>query len=327
LPPFVCSRCGQNNQHWHAWATAGGVAHFSRFFFHSVPWGWLALFSFGLPILAARAVDFTPVASERIGFALAYILIFVNVALLYALKDSLWYYEVLAGVTSGFRPHLASLAVIAFVLALVFGLVIGFMLEARSGVSDSQPTEGLVRVITTILLAMTFVNVTLSAIFMAGHDYGNWLNRHMPQPIFAQEGRLLNVIEQGVREKIRQATGEDGARIEATIVEMERTNEGGAELTMRTRTDAENEGYRRLQDWKITADRWGRVRKMSREGPLQYVKLPSEDKKEAVEGKSKEDKDEKTPAEGELVPRWEQTHHRQSETTISVSSRNRQWME
>jgi hypothetical protein len=67
VPTFVCARCGQSNEHWHAWASQSGRVRFSRFFFHSTPWGWLALISFVLPVLAASIVDFTPVASERIG--------------------------------------------------------------------------------------------------------------------------------------------------------------------------------------------------------------------------------------------------------------------
>ena len=130
LPPYVCARCQQSNERWHAWANASGFAHFSRFFFRSLPWGWLALSSFTLPALAAWLIDFTPVASERIGVPLAILLIFVNFALLYAVEDSLWRYDLLARVGRGPRPPLALLGVITFVMALICGLIIVFMLEA-----------------------------------------------------------------------------------------------------------------------------------------------------------------------------------------------------
>jgi hypothetical protein len=229
LPPFICARCGQSNERWHAWDTAGGGAHFRRFFVESVPWGWLALISIVLPALAAWLADFTPVASERIGIPLALVLIFVNVALLYALRDSLWRYDVLSRVGRGFRPSLAALAVTAFLLALIFGLALAFMVEAHAARLESGPTQSLLRVTITILLALTFVDVTLSAIFMAGHDYGHWLNREMPQPIYAQETRLLGVVEDGLRAKIRQATSKHEA-VDMTIVDVERTGDAGVIL-------------------------------------------------------------------------------------------------
>jgi hypothetical protein len=242
----------------------------------------LALFSFVLPVIAALAIDFTPVASERIGVPLAILLIFVNFALLYALKDSLWRYDLLARVGRGFRPPMALLGIIFFVMALIFGLVIVFMLEARAAMPEAGPTQGLVRVATTILLAFTFVNVTLSAMFMAAHDYSQWLNKEMPQPIYAQERRLLAVIEDGLGEQIRQAVGKDratgqGKSVETTVVGIERTDDAGVILTLNAETDlqlgAGRDSLRQLQGWRIETDRWGRVIKMSQEGSPQYFAI------------------------------------------------------
>jgi hypothetical protein len=305
VPPFVCARCGQSNERWHAWASQSGGVRFSRFFFHSLPWGWLALLSFVLPALAASVVDFTPVASERIGIPLAILLIFVNFALLYALKDSLWQYDLLARVGRGFRPSLALLTVIAFVLALAFGLSLVFMLEARKATPEAGPTEGLVRVITTILLAMTFVNVTLSAIFMAGHDYGNWLNREMPQPIYAQERRLLRVIEDSVRAKIQQVTGKDGP-VEITIADLERTADAGVILMVNTETEVipgpQGEALRQLQNWRVEADRWGQIIKMSREGTPQYIAVEKSSANEADEGNKMGGGEARLAVEGDVIP-------------------------
>ena len=273
VPPFVCARCGESNEQWHRWASASGLAHFSRFFFHSLPWGWLALSSFVLPVLAAWALDFVPVASERVGIPLAILLIFVNFALLYALKYSLWRFDLLARVGRSYRPTMAFLGIATFVVALIFGLVIVFMLEIRNTIPEIGPTEGLTRVTTTILLAMTFVNVTLSAMFMSAHDFGHWLNREMPQPIFAQERRLLPVIEDGVREKIRHTTSRKGT-VETTIVEMERTGDAGVILTISAETEFKPESggetMRQAQNWRVEADKWGRIMKMSKDGPPQY---------------------------------------------------------
>lgn len=277
LPPYVCARCGQSNKRWHEWVTAGGLAHFNRFFLGF--WGIQVLVSFILPLVAyVPGVDFTPVASERIGIPLAMLLIFVNVSLLYALKDSLWRYDLMARAGRGLKPPLALLAIIAFALALVFGLAIVFMLEARAAIPGAGPTTGLVRVATTILLAFTFVNVTLSAISMAGHDYGNWLNREMPQPIYAQERRLVRVIEDGLREAIRRATSRKDA-VETTIVNLERTPDAGIILMIDAETEfkpeAGQESLRQLQSWRVEADRWGRILKMNREGTPQYAVVKS----------------------------------------------------
>jgi hypothetical protein len=305
VPPFVCARCGQSNEAWHAWAGQSGLVRFSRFFVHSLPWGWLALISFLLPILAASVVDFTPVASERIGIPLAILLIFVNFALLYALKDSLWQYDHLARVGRGFRPSLALLTVITFVLALVFGLSLVFMLEARKATPEAGSTEGLVRVITTILLAMTFVDVTLSALFMAGHDYGNWLNREMPQPIYAQERRLLGVIEDSVRAKIQQVTGKDGP-VEITIADMERTADAGVILIVNTETqvkpESAQEPLRQLQNWRVEADRWGQIIKMSREGTPKYITVEKSSTNEADERNKMGGGEARLAVEGDVIP-------------------------
>jgi hypothetical protein len=290
LPPFVCARCRQSNRRWHKWVTKGGVAHFIRFFFQSIPWGLLALISFLLPLVAIAAADtITPVASVRIGIPLALLLIFVNVALLYAIKNSLWRYDVLGRVGRGFRPSLVTLGVTFFVLALIFGLALVFMIEARADDPEAGPTQGLVRVLTTIMLALTFVNVTVSAMFLSAHDYGRWLDREMPQPIYAQERRLLRLIEDGVLASIKRATGKEGEGVATTIVDIERTKDGGADLVISTEVASKGNGsLMKLQNWQVKADRWGRIRKMSREGPPQYVELPVTESPEADEDQGNE---------------------------------------
>jgi hypothetical protein len=331
VPEFVCARCGQSNERWHAWASQSGLVRFSRFFFQSVPWGWLALISVVLPVVATAVIDFTPVASKRIGMPLAILLIFVNSALLYALKDSLWQYDNLARVGRGFRPSLTLLTVVTFVLALVFGLALVFMLEARKATPEAGSTEGLVRVITTILLAMTFVNVTLSAIFMAGHDYGNWLNREMPQPIYAQERRLLRVIEDSVQAKIQQVTVKDGP-VEITITDLERTADAGVILMVNTETEVKpgsaKEPLRQLQHWRIETDRWGQVVKMSHEGTPRYIAIEKASTKgtpETDQGKAESAK------EGGIVAAERsyavESYKTRSETTISIASRRQHWVE
>jgi hypothetical protein len=112
--------------------------------------------------------------------------------------------------------------------------------------------------------------------FMSAHDFGHWLNREMPQPIFAQERRLLPVIEESLRERIRQATDRKGT-VETAIVEMERTGDAGVILTISAETDFKPESseeiMRQLQNWRVEADRWGRIIKMNREGTPQYVTI------------------------------------------------------
>jgi hypothetical protein len=329
LAPYVCARCHQSNERWHEWVNESGIAHFTRFFFLSHPWGLLAITSFGLPFLTLLAAKFIkPVASLNIGIPLALLLIFVNVALLYALKDSLWRYDLFSRVARGFKPTLWMLAVIAFVLAVNFGVAIAFMVEARIDGHEAEATEGLVRTLNTVLLSMTFVNVTLSALFMAGHDYGNWLNRTMPQPIYAQERRLLGVIQDGLQARVRQAMGRTNQTVAITIVDIERTSDAGVILKVSAEADSDQEDLKQLQDWKITADMWGRVKKMSREGPPQYIKVTVPDSAEADEDEAMSENGRDVVAkEGDIIQPWEESHKTRSETTISVTSRRRSWME
>ncbi|UCG12284.1 MAG: hypothetical protein JSU72_17580 [Deltaproteobacteria bacterium] len=327
---LACTRCGQDNRRWHKWDTASGGAHFERFFLRSIPWGYLALISFLLPLLAVAAADsIVPVASVRIGVPLAILLIFVNVALLYAIKDSLWRYDVLSRVGRGFRPSLVALGVTFFVLALIFGLALVFMMEARADDPEARPTEGLVRVLTTIMLALTFVNVTLSAMFLAAHDYSNWLDREMPQPIFAQERRLLDVIEAGVLEGIRRATGKGDQGVTTTIVELERCRDGGVDLVISAEVASnEKESLRKLQNWKITTNRWGRTKKMSQEGPQQYVELPTSDTDGADQGEEMEDdEDHGTAEQEEAEVIWERDYRSQSATCVAITSSSQHWTE
>jgi hypothetical protein len=178
------------------------------------------------------------------------------------------------------------LAVMTFVLAVICGVSIAFMVEARVDAPEVETTEGLIRVINTVVLVLTFVNVTLSAMFMAGHDYGNWLNRTMPQPIYAQERRLLGVIQDGLQARIRQAMGSANKPVATTIVDIERTNDAGVILKISAEADSDQGEFRQLQDWKIAADMWGRVKKMSREGPPQYIKVTAPDAAEVDESEA-----------------------------------------
>jgi len=197
---------------------------------------------------------------------------------------TLWRYDVLGRVAPGFRPSLVTLGVTFFILALIFGLALVFMMEARAGDPEAEPTEGLVRVLTTIMLSLTFVNVTLSAMFLSAHDYAKCLDREMPQPIYAQERRLLSLIEDAVLDRIKRTTGGGDREVTTTIVEIERTKEGGADLMISAEVASNGNGpLMKLQNWQVKADRWGRTKKMNREGPPQYVELPAAEDSEADE--------------------------------------------
>lgn len=328
LLPCECARCRQSNERWHWWTNKDGLTRFNRFFLRSLPWGWLGALSFLLPLFAANIIDFTPVASEQVGVPLAVFLIFVNVALLYALKDSLWRYDLLARVTRGFRPPLALLSVITVVLALVLGLVIVFLLEARTTNPELTRTEGLTRVVTTIILALTFVNVTLAAMFMAGHDYGNWLNQEMPQPIYAQERRLWSVINVSIEKQIRHATSSSVA-VKTIITNLERDSDGGITVLLDAETDLKEADMKQLHSWTITADRWGRIIKVSREGTPRYIAI-----EKSAEDSSPTDKTEQT--NNLALPTSENSFSRgfllggyrtESDTSISMTSSRKYWKE
>lgn len=305
LPPYICARCGQSNERWHQWVDRGEGAHFGRFF--GSFWGLQALISVALPILAALAIDFTLIASERIGIPLAILLCLVNIPLLYSLRDSLWRYDLRARVGRGFRPPLFVLAITAFGLALIFGLIIVMMLEVRGVMPEVEPTEGLLRVVTTIMLALTFVNVTLSAMIMAADIYSNWLNHEMPQPIYAQERRLLWVIEAELR-AMTQRTIREAETMKANIFNLERTPDAGVRLTLSTeaqvKPEPEQESLRQRQNWRIEADRWGRIIKMDTAGAPQYIaveKLPANDNTKATEDKGGDNGQPEPTVSGEVI--------------------------
>ena len=136
------------------------------------------------------------------------------------------------------------------------------------------------RVTTTILLALTFVNVTLSAMFLSAHDFSQWLNKEMPQPIYAQERRLIGVIRDSLEAEIRKITGKDRATgqeksVETSIANIDRTGNAGVILLLDADvvSETETEQIRQLQTWNIEADRWGRIVKMSKEGTPRYIAI------------------------------------------------------
>jgi hypothetical protein len=157
------------------------------------------------------------------------------------------------------------------------------------------------------------------------------LNREMPQPIYAQERRLLRVIEDSVRAKIQQVTGKDGP-VEITIADLERSADAGVILLVNTETqvkpDPEGEALRQLQHWRVEADRWGQIIRMSREGTPQYITI----EKASTNGTAETDQGKAESAkEGEIIATEGsyalESYKTRSETTISIASSRQHWME
>jgi hypothetical protein len=125
---------------------------------------------------------------------------------------------------------------------------------------------------------------------------------------------------------ISQATGLLDRIVVITITEIERANDGGAVLVISAVAETDTWEYRQLQNWKVTADRWGHVKKMSPNGPIQYIQVP-------IQGTSRVDQRNGTHVittreePGEPEPLWERTFKNSSETTVAIDSSSRYWTE
>jgi hypothetical protein len=250
-----CPRCQADNANWEKERTRSGISGAGQFFLRSV-WGILALTSLPLPILAILLLDFQPVASVRIGVALAIILCFVIFLFTYHLRFSAREYELLRRVRVGRPFGLSLLALLAFSGALVMALALAFTLEADE---EALPTTGLTRVIMTLAFSMVFVNITLSAMLMAIRDFARRLDELVPQPVFLQEDHLVKIVLASACKNFKEGTNLE-------LVEMSRTEDGGMKILAKDGSqpaqppsaEADEETADVVVDqWAIEADRWG----------------------------------------------------------------------
>jgi hypothetical protein len=195
----------------------------------------------------------------------------------------------------------------------------------------------LLRVIAMILLVLALVAIALSAMFMTAHKYNQRLNREMPQPVYTQERHLLQVIEDSVKAIIHQAMDRDRITgqnrvVEIGLLEFERTGNGGVNLKLNAdiafEPDSNGKLFRQLQTWRIEADRWGRINKMSQDGVPRYVTIETILVSEITDvgnGRENGKGQLEPPKNGHLLPSGENGggdgYTTRSDTCISITSR------
>lgn len=106
-----------------------------------------------------------------------------------------------------------------------------------------------------------FVGLTAMASIFAVIHFVGWLNRRVPPPLFADEGRLMDVVWRAIRKRIG-----GGKFQEMGVV---RLPDAGVRLVFRqvisVREEKIEEKVRYVQEerlWKVEADAWGRLREL-----------------------------------------------------------------
>lgn len=269
-PPARCPRCGADNRAAFAWRRAGWRRRLPRFLLRS-PWGWLALLSLLAPPVSWGALDFklkSPETALLLGFTLAGL---AGLGFIYARRDALWLAELARRAASGGRGALLPLAGAGLALFILVGgyLLLGW---GRSSIQGGAPGAPPGWPLATALGA-AFAGQTLAAGLFSLLDYGRWLSRTFPGPVFLKEGRLLRLVAQAAEPRLRLGGG--GASPAAIrCVACRRTAQAGLRLTVRaeSETDQALEGHylRAVQHWQVVADRWGRIERLARLGPLEY---------------------------------------------------------
>lgn len=199
--------------------------------------------------------------------------------------------------------------------------------EASSSFFESV---GPLKLIAAILLILAIVGVALAVIFMAAHKYSESLNREMPQPVYTQEKRLLKVIADSVKEIMHNQERD----IQVGIVEFERTANAGVNLKLNTDTafveDSGKKLYRQLQTWRIEADRWGRIKKMTQDGVPRYILIeqpPAQVASKSDEGKKTENGKVELLLPAGTLPFGGEQSNSWSSTTVAVLSTRKHWMD
>jgi hypothetical protein len=274
-PPERCPRCGADNRAWYTWTQAGLKEHLKRFFLRS-PWGWLALVSLLLPWVSWSAFDFKQPAFAAGLLSASLLLSLAGLFLLFLGRDALRVYELAGRVSPRFRAGLLHLGAAGFLaFALVGGLLgmawgLGILTGARS--EFMQPLGWKV----LVAMGLAFTAQALAAGLYSVYAYGCWLSGAFPAPVFWDEARLLRLVERAARPRIPVKSGRYAYEAVVTrVVALSRTDQAALSLKIRAEvaTDEVFEGHflKAVQHWRVVSDKWGHVKQLAPEGPLEYV--------------------------------------------------------
>ena len=274
-PPDLCPRCGADNRTWRAWRQAGWRTHLRQVLLRN-PWGRPALVSLLLPVISWGVFGFQPFAGSTAILLASLLTSLAGLLLLFLRRDTLWTAELARRVSPRSRAGLLTVGGAGFLLFIVVGILL--MLEwglaaGRSAYPEAMEPAGWV----VGGLGITFTILSLACGLYSVYAYGRWLARSMPAPIFWDEAGLLSLVEPTVKRRLEAMTDWAESTV-VTVVEVARTDRAGLNLRLRleTATNESFEGFflRAVQHWQAISDQWGHIRRLSKDGPLEYAPDP-----------------------------------------------------
>ena len=265
-----CPRCGAYNQAWRAWLRAGIQEHLRRFFLRS-PWGRLALVSLLLPLVSWGVLGSGFITFGTVTLLVSLLLSLAGLFFLFARRDALWTYELTRQVSPRYRAGLLHVGGAGFLVFTVMAVSLGAGIFGHWPTVSLEPTRGWV----VLKMSLAFTANTLAAGLYAVYAYGRWLSRTFPSPVFLDEVRLLGLVDRAVKPRIQVKTGSTYEVVAVQVVERSRTDQAGLDLEVRAEAETgkswQGQRLTAVQHWRVLADKWGRVRSLSQEGPLEYV--------------------------------------------------------
>ncbi|MDY7039971.1 MAG: hypothetical protein SVX38_03830 [Chloroflexota bacterium] len=254
----ICPFCGADNSGARVLSARGEGGRLLHFF--GTATGILAMLFALAPLITPFLRSFlgpyiNVVMSMAFPVFLSLLLIFLTYSMKNSLRDYLWSQRV----KKRLRPPLTLIMALSLVAALMLtGLfVVTYKNEGSSSLRNSLLYSGI------------FIFFSLAFILATALQYANYLDGTMrwPEPIFAQEDRLVRVITESAQRKL-------GDKAPLYLLEMERTPAGGAEILFAHYGDPE---YRVTKNgdpitvqeerkWLLTANEYGNIVSLREKG-------------------------------------------------------------
>jgi hypothetical protein len=214
-----------------------------------------------------------PIASIRVGGPIALVITLITTFYLYGASADLHLYTQLQPFKKKPGKHIAILALLFFVAAILIAFLLGFAISSKDSLVAPEgyynPAGSglliyggaghmLLKMAMTGFFVLLFTFLSVSAGMMAAYLYGRYVDERRPSPIFLNEELLIRVVLDAVRKQL----GNGG---DIRTLGMERTEKGGVSLTLLHGEKPFTEGGKVIQKektWLVTADCWGRVNKI-----------------------------------------------------------------
>ncbi len=194
-----------------------------------IPLGALLVFLGMLLYLLLSETPFVGNRAELLSYFLAFFMPFIHTLYFYALRFSLWEYDWLRQVRKGRWPPLSLLGAVGFEGAIVLAVIYVFLNIYWESVplgTESWSVSVLRGIFTPLLLSLVIIVLHLATLLMCTVVYIVKLNRRVPQPIYMDRDRLVEVVLDSLEEKIGQP------RDFLNVPEVDRTEDGGIKMTV-----------------------------------------------------------------------------------------------